>query len=171
MSVAAGGYGSGGPGVSAPGGGGSFMRVNGNPLEQESMGKLVGNAHCASAASMVGAGQPPPPPPTCPTSPYPGQPPPTPGGHCPASSSLPATGPPTHVHSCAASANRELQCILKELKFITNRMKIRDEEEEIIMDWKFAAMVIDRFCLITFTAFTIITTIAVLMSAPHIIVE
>jgi hypothetical protein len=32
-------------------------------------------------------------------------------------------------------------------------------------------MVIDRFCLITFTAFTVITTIAVLLSAPHIIVE
>ena len=169
MSVAAGGYGSGAPagggGVAPPPGAppGSFMRVNGNPLEQEPLGKLVGNAHCGSAASMQQ-------PPTCPTSPYPGQPPPsgTPGpGGCP----LPATGPPTHVHSCAASANRELQCILKELKFITNRMKIRDEEEEIIMDWKFAAMVIDRFCLITFTAFTIITTIAVLMSAPHIIVE
>jgi nicotinic acetylcholine receptor, invertebrate len=50
-------------------------------------------------------------------------------------------------------------------------MKLHDEEEEIISDWKFAAMVIDRFCLITFTAFTVITTIAVLLSAPHIIVE
>jgi nicotinic acetylcholine receptor len=69
------------------------------------------------------------------------------------------------------TANRELQCILKELKFITNRMKIHDEELEIISDWKFAAMVIDRFCLITFTAFTVITTIAVLVSAPNIIVE
>ena len=29
-----------------------------------------------------------------------------------------------------------LQSILKELKFITNRMKMRDEEEDIIMDWK-----------------------------------
>ena len=63
------------------------------------------------------------------------------------------------------------QCILKELKFITNRMKIHDEELDIISDWKFAAMVIDRFCLITFTAFTVITTIAVLLSAPHIITE
>ena len=77
-----------------------------------------------------------------------------------------------HVGACSgATANRELQCILKELKFITNRMKIHDEELEIISDWKFAAMVIDRFCLITFTAFTVITTIAVLLSAPHIIVE
>ena len=64
-----------------------------------------------------------------------------------------------------------LQCILKELKFITNRMKLQEEEEEVISDWKFAAMVIDRFCLIIFTAFTVITTIAVLCSAPHIFVN
>ena len=37
-------------------------------------------------------------------------------------------------------------------------------------DWKFAAMVIDRMCLIIFTLFTIIATITVLLSAPHIIV-
>ena len=69
------------------------------------------------------------------------------------------------------TANRELQCILKELKYVTNRMKIDDEKLDIISDWKFAAMVIDRFCLITFTGFTIITTMAVLLSAPHIIVD
>ena len=60
---------------------------------------------------------------------------------------------------------------MKELKFITNRMKEMDEENEIVSDWKFAAMVIDRFCLITFTSFTLATTLAVLLSAPHIIVE
>jgi hypothetical protein len=31
-------------------------------------------------------------------------------------------------------------------------------------------MVLDRLCLLTFTAFTIIATIAVLLAAPHIIV-
>jgi hypothetical protein len=92
-----------------------------------------------------------------------------PSSHKPLPSSSPY--PSLHGHGCSATTNRELQCILKELKFITNRMKIHDEEEEIIGDWKFAAMVIDRFCLITFTAFTVITTIAVLLSAPHIIVE
>ena len=54
---------------------------------------------------------------------------------------------------------------------MTNRLKAMDEENEIESDWKFAAMVIDRFCLITFTTFTIVTTIAVLFSAPHILVE
>ena len=90
----------------------------------------------------------------------------------PSTAGLAAAAAHNHVGACSgATANRELQCILKELKFITNRMKIHDEELEIISDWKFAAMVIDRFCLITFTAFTVITTVAVLLSAPHIIVE
>lgn len=101
------------------------------------------------------------------------------GEKVPPGSPYPPNGPPAvglaahnHVGACSgATANRELQCILKELKFITNRMKIHDEELEIISDWKFAAMVIDRFCLITFTAFTVITTIAVLLSAPHVIVK
>jgi nicotinic acetylcholine receptor len=95
-----------------------------------------------------------------------------PGSPYPPSGALP-TNAHTHIGApCSgAMANRELQCILKELKFITNRMKIRDEEIDIISDWKFAAMVIDRFCLITFTAFTVITTVAVLLSAPHIMTD
>ncbi|XP_026687443.1 neuronal acetylcholine receptor subunit alpha-7-like, partial [Diaphorina citri] len=66
---------------------------------------------------------------------------------------------------------RELRLILKELQFITARMKKSDEEAETISDWKFAAMVVDRLCLIVFTLFTIIATITVLLSAPHIIVQ
>merc|ERR1719340_86842 len=67
-------------------------------------------------------------------------------------------------------AFRELSLILKELRVITD--KIRDDEDTAAIenDWKFAAMVLDRLCLLTFTAFTIIATIAVLLAAPHIIV-
>ena len=52
------------------------------------------------------------------------------------------------------------------------QFQIRDDEDTAAIenDWKFAAMVLDRLCLITFTLFTIIATIAVLLSAPHIIV-
>lgn len=69
-----------------------------------------------------------------------------------------------------AGVHRELSLILKELRVITD--KIRDEEDTAAIenDWKFAAMVLDRLCLITFTLFTLIATIAVLFSAPHIIV-
>lgn len=70
-----------------------------------------------------------------------------------------------------STAQRELQVILRELQFITGRMRKADEEAEVISDWKFAAMVVDRFCLIIFTLFTVIATIAVLLSAPHIIVQ
>lgn len=71
----------------------------------------------------------------------------------------------------SSGSQRDLQQILRELQFITNRMKKADEEAEVISDWKFAAMVVDRFCLIIFTMFTIIATVAVLLSAPHIIVQ
>ncbi|GBP77221.1 Neuronal acetylcholine receptor subunit alpha-7 [Eumeta japonica] len=42
------------------------------------------------------------------------------------------------------SHQRELQLILRELQFITARMRKADEEAELISDWKFAAMVVDR---------------------------
>lgn len=81
---------------------------------------------------------------------------------------------PTTIEETAmpsSGTQRDLQNILRELQFITNRMKKADEEAEVISDWKFAAMVVDRFCLIIFTMFTIIATVAVLLSAPHIIVQ
>lgn len=43
------------------------------------------------------------------------------------------------------SHHRELHLILRELQFITARMKKADEEAELISDWKFAAMVVDRY--------------------------
>ncbi|XP_064092143.1 neuronal acetylcholine receptor subunit alpha-7-like isoform X14 [Macrobrachium nipponense] len=77
----------------------------------------------------------------------------------------------THlVHTCMSSCTRELNLILKEIRVITDKMRKDDDDEEIANDWKFAAMVVDRLCLIVFTLFTITATIAVLLSAPHIIV-
>ena len=67
-------------------------------------------------------------------------------------------------------AQCDLQAITRELRFITSRLKKREEESDMIADWKFAAMVVDRICLIIFTLFTVIATLAVLLSAPHIIV-
>ncbi|CAG7822727.1 unnamed protein product [Allacma fusca] len=77
----------------------------------------------------------------------------------------------TDVSSSCALAQRDLQSILRELRFITGRMKKAEDDAEVVGDWKFAAMVVDRICLIVFTSFTIIATIAVLCSAPHIIVQ
>ncbi|XP_058446829.1 neuronal acetylcholine receptor subunit alpha-7 isoform X2 [Malaya genurostris] len=74
-------------------------------------------------------------------------------------------------HNYSGCSHKDLHNILKELQFITNRMRKADEEAELISDWKFAAMVVDRFCLFVFTLFTIIATVTVLLSAPHIIVQ
>lgn len=85
-----------------------------------------------------------------------------------------STPPKPTVHhyliQMSIGAFRELSLILKELRVITD--KIRDDEDTAAIenDWKFAAMVLDRLCLLTFTAFTIIATVAVLLAAPHIIV-
>ena len=70
----------------------------------------------------------------------------------------------------AVGSGSELNLILKELRVITD--KIRDDEETTAIenDWKFVAMVLDRLCLLFFTAFTIIATIAFFLTAPHIIV-
>jgi nicotinic acetylcholine receptor len=74
----------------------------------------------------------------------------------------------SNMHTCL-SAQRELQMILKELRYVTGKMKKDDDDVDIISDWKFAAMVVDRFCLIIFTLFTIVATLAVLLTAPHFI--
>ncbi|XP_033176930.1 neuronal acetylcholine receptor subunit alpha-7 isoform X3 [Bombus vosnesenskii] len=87
-----------------------------------------------------------------------------------------STGRPATVEDTSASLplsgmQEELHTILKELRFITDRMKKADEGDEIISDWKFAAMVVDRLCLIVFTMFTVLATIVILCRAPHIIVQ
>ena len=58
------------------------------------------------------------------------------------------------------------------MMMILTILVIRDDDESAATenDWKFAAMVLDRLCLITFTLFTIIATFAVLAAAPHVIV-
>lgn len=56
-------------------------------------------------------------------------------------------GRPTTVeeqHSTIGCNHKDLHLILKELQFITARMRKDDDEKELISDWKFAAMVVDR---------------------------
>ena len=66
---------------------------------------------------------------------------------------------------------REFGLILKEIRIITDRIREDDEASAAAGDWKFAAMVLDRMCLIFFTTFTIVATCAVLSVAPHVIVK
>ena len=39
-----------------------------------------------------------------------------------------------------------------------------------VNDWKYAAIVLDRVCLLTFTLFTLIATVVLFSAAPHILV-
>uniref|UniRef100_A0A7E4V3N5 Uncharacterized protein n=1 Tax=Panagrellus redivivus TaxID=6233 RepID=A0A7E4V3N5_PANRE len=56
-----------------------------------------------------------------------------------------------------------------ELKEITNRMFEEEEKEAIENDWRFAAMVVDRACLILFSIFITACVVAFIACAPHII--
>ena len=46
----------------------------------------------------------------------------------------------------------------------------QDDSGVIENEWRFAAMVLDRVCLIAFTFFTVLLSAAVLIAAPHVIV-
>lgn len=59
--------------------------------------------------------------------------------------------------------------ILEEVQFIAARFRKQDEGEEVCSEWKFAAAVIDRLCLVAFSLFAIICTLTILMSAPNFI--
>lgn len=63
----------------------------------------------------------------------------------------------------------ELMQILEEVRYIARRFRLQDEEESVGNEWKFAAAVIDRLCLVAFSVFTIICTIGILMSAPNFV--
>ena len=71
----------------------------------------------------------------------------------------------------ATPLQRELGLILKEIRVITDKVRDDDEAAEIEGDWKFAAMVLDRLCLIFFTLFTVVATMIMLSVAPHIVVK
>ncbi|CAG6012406.1 unnamed protein product, partial [Menidia menidia] len=75
----------------------------------------------------------------------------------------PGHGPP------AVHLELELAKILDEVRYIAKRFRDQDEDESVCNEWKFAASVIDRLCLMAFSLFTILCTIGILMSAPNFV--
>uniref|UniRef100_A0A8C6KKF9 Neuronal acetylcholine receptor subunit alpha-7 n=1 Tax=Nothobranchius furzeri TaxID=105023 RepID=A0A8C6KKF9_NOTFU len=63
----------------------------------------------------------------------------------------------------------QISRILEEVQYIANRFREQDEGEDICSEWKFAAAVVDRLCLVAFSLFSIICTFTILMSAPNFI--
>uniref|UniRef100_A0A0N5A1G5 Neur_chan_LBD domain-containing protein n=1 Tax=Parastrongyloides trichosuri TaxID=131310 RepID=A0A0N5A1G5_PARTI len=60
-----------------------------------------------------------------------------------------------------------LHRIYMELREIVARVADDDEKEQVENDWKFAAMVVDRVCLIMFTIFILIFIFFFIFAAPH----
>uniref|UniRef100_A0A673FMA7 Neuronal acetylcholine receptor subunit alpha-7 n=1 Tax=Sinocyclocheilus rhinocerous TaxID=307959 RepID=A0A673FMA7_9TELE len=59
--------------------------------------------------------------------------------------------------------------ILEEVRFVADRFRGQDENDSVSEQWKFAAAVIDRLCLVAFSVFNIICTISILMAAPNFV--
>ncbi|XP_060924490.1 neuronal acetylcholine receptor subunit alpha-7a [Limanda limanda] len=68
--------------------------------------------------------------------------------------------------SSVGSVEPELAKILEEVHYIAKRYHDQDQNESVSSEWKFAAAVIDRLCLMAFSIITILCTIGILMSAP-----
>ncbi|KAL6732153.1 hypothetical protein Aduo_002945 [Ancylostoma duodenale] len=62
-----------------------------------------------------------------------------------------------------------LHAIYAEVNEICEHVEKEEQEERIQADWKFAAMAVDRACLIIFTVFIVLSTLAIFLSAPHIV--
>ncbi|KAL7858011.1 hypothetical protein AOLI_G00181130, partial [Acnodon oligacanthus] len=67
------------------------------------------------------------------------------------------------------ASETDLAKILEELRYIARRFRNQDEDESVCNEWKFAAAVIDRLCLMAFSVFTILCTFGILMSAPNFV--
>ena len=74
-----------------------------------------------------------------------------------------------HFNDKSEFSRPNLIAILVELKKITSKLKQDEEDTDIKNEWKFAAIVIDRLCLWICLAATLISTIAILSSAPHLV--
>ncbi|XP_029306629.1 neuronal acetylcholine receptor subunit alpha-7-like isoform X2 [Cottoperca gobio] len=75
-----------------------------------------------------------------------------------------------HNHSGmirSMAVDNQLQALLVEVQFLVERVKEQDQQLSLAEQWQFAAAVIDRLCLVGFSVFNIICTIAILMAAPN----
>ncbi|OUC41949.1 Cation transporter family protein [Trichinella nativa] len=63
-----------------------------------------------------------------------------------------------------------LEQLIADVRYIREFVKNEEEEQEARNDWKFAAMVVDRICLIAFSFVILVSTIGIFSSSPHITV-
>ncbi|XP_069392753.1 neuronal acetylcholine receptor subunit alpha-7-like isoform X2 [Paralichthys olivaceus] len=73
----------------------------------------------------------------------------------------------THSSMVRSAADNQLQALLVEVQYLVERVREQDRQLSLAEQWQFAAAVIDRLCLVGFSVFNIICTIAILMAAPN----
>lgn len=78
-----------------------------------------------------------------------------------------ATSPISGPSGGPGSMETGLSELLDEMRFIANHFRRQSVDVAVCSEWKFAALVIDRLCLVAFSVVTIICTITILMSAPN----
>ncbi|KAL6113495.1 chrfam7a [Pungitius sinensis] len=69
----------------------------------------------------------------------------------------------------AGGGEPELAKILEEVRYIAERFRGQDEGKSACNEWRFAACVVDRLCLVAFSLVTILCTFGILMSAPNFV--
>lgn len=69
--------------------------------------------------------------------------------------------------SSAGNIELELAKLLDEVHSIAKHFQKQEVNMAMSSDWKFAAQVIDRLCLLAFSVITILCTLCILMSAPR----
>ncbi|KAG7252345.1 hypothetical protein CRUP_022486 [Coryphaenoides rupestris] len=74
-----------------------------------------------------------------------------------------------HVRTLLMEQVPEISRILEEVQYIAGRFRDQERGDAICSEWKFAAAVVDRLCLVAFSLFSIICTFTILMSAPNFI--
>ena len=62
----------------------------------------------------------------------------------------------------------DVSCALRSIQFIAKHTKDTDREIEVIEDWKFVAMVLDRFFLWIFIVACFVGTAAIIFEAPSL---
>ena len=62
---------------------------------------------------------------------------------------------------------RNLHLILKEMRVITQKIKDDEDDEQKAFTWKFAAMVIDRLCMIIFAIANVVSTVGILLTSKN----
>lgn len=66
------------------------------------------------------------------------------------------------------SVEQDLSKILDEVRRIAQCFREQDEKRALCNEWKFAASVIDRLCLVAFSFVIILCTLLILTSAPNL---